>query len=172
MFKFQNSSQLWKFQVFYLSFSNLEHSNGISKKLNPRLGTFGGTWDPRHGTWDPGPSRWDPRSENRDPTHRWDLRSEILRVDFQQIFSVFFEAWRLWMNSPALCVYVYFVCFLLPYHKAYTFSIFYHLNELLFSSFCKLLPCICYEIFKFVTKPMIIVRPHIKNSEKYLNRWK
>ena len=41
------------------------------------------------------------------------------------------------MNSCALCVYVYSVCFSLPYHKAYTLVIFYHLNELLFTSFCK-----------------------------------
>ena len=38
------------------------------------------------------------------------------------------------MNVCALCVYVYFVCFLLPY---LTLLIFYQLNELLFPSCCK-----------------------------------
>ena len=42
--------------------------------------------------------KWDPRPENRDP-----------EVDFQQVFSAFFETWRLWIISCALCVYVYFV---------------------------------------------------------------
>ena len=36
----------------------------------------------------------------------------------------------------------------------------------------KLPPCNCYEIFKFPTKPVIIVRSHIKSSRKYLNRRK
>ena len=71
-----------------------------------------------------------------------------------------------------------FMCFLslylaLPYHKVYTLSIFYHLNELLFPSFfLKLPPWSCYEIFKFPTKPMIMVGSHIKSGEKDLNQWK
>ena len=36
----------------------------------------------------------------------------------------------------------------------------------------KLPPCNCYEIFEFPTKPVIIVRSHIKSSRKYLNRRK
>ena len=92
---------------------------GISEKQDPRPRTL----KVRPETLDPGP--------NSDP------RLITLKVDFQQIFSVFFEAWRLWMNSCTLCIYVYFAGFSLPYHKAYTFLIFYHLNELLFPGFCK-----------------------------------
>ena len=126
---------------------------------------------------------WNSRPETRDPTHRKDMglengilkmgletldpgpNSEVgsgtrdprpgtLKVDFQQILSVFFETWHLWMNSFDLCVYVYFACFSLPYHKAYTFLIFYPHYELLFPSFFR---CSCYEIFKFPTKPLIAV---------------
>ena len=116
-------------------------------------------WDPRSETRDPS-DRWDPGRETRtlkvgpetrDKTHRWDPGTEIrdpkggtrdprpgtLKVVFQNIFSVFLEAWNLWMSSCGLCVYVYFVCFSLPYHKVYTLLIFYHLNELFFPSFCK-----------------------------------
>ena len=111
----------------------------------------------------PGPETQDPKIGTRDPRHG------TQKVDFQQIFTVFFETWRWWINSFALCVYVYFLCFSLPYHKAYKLLIFYHLNELLFARF---FPCSCYEIFKFLTKPVIILRSYIESSEKDLNWWK
>ena len=38
---------------------------GLSKKWDPRLGTFSGTKDPRPGTLNVGP-------EYRDQSHRWD----------------------------------------------------------------------------------------------------
>ena len=93
----------------------------------------GGTQDSRPGTqlntWDVGPNTRDPKDGTRDPT------PGTLKVGFQKIFS---DAWRLWMNSCALCVYDYFVCFALSIkHSAYTLLIFYHLDELLFPSFCK-----------------------------------
>ena len=94
---------------------------------------------------------WDIRPETRYPSHRWDPGHEIrdpegrtpdptpvtLKVDFQKIFSVFSENRLLGMNSWALCVYVYFKGFSLPYHTAYTLLIIYQLNELLFPSCCK-----------------------------------
>ena len=153
--------------------------DGISEKWHLRPGSVGETEDPRPRIqligvtrdsrprtikvvfqardsrpaqgWDPGPETQNPKSGTRDP------RTGTQKLDFQQIFSVFFETWRLWMNSFALYIFVYFVCFSLPYHKPYTLLIFYNLNELLFSSF---FPCNCYEIFKFWTKPVIILRSH------------
>ena len=103
---------------------------GISEKWEPRPGTFGGIRDPRPGIHLIGGTR-DLRPETLNMEHG------TLKLGFQQIFSVFLEAWRFWINSCALCVYAYFVCFSLPYHEAYTLLIFYHLNELLFPSFCK-----------------------------------
>ena len=98
------------------------------RKVEPETREF---WrDPRPETHLTGGTR-DPKWGTRDP------RPRTLKVDFQRIFSVFFEAWHLWMNSCALCFYVYFVYFLLPYHKAYVLLIFHHLSELLFPSFCK-----------------------------------
>ena len=118
-------------------------------------------------TWDPGflvgPETRDPTGGARDP------RLGNLKVDFLKIFSVFSDALRLWMNSCALCVYVYFVCFSLPYLKAHTPLIFYDLNDLIYhlSQFLrKFPPSSCYEIFKLPTKPVIIVRSHIKTMKK------
>ena len=90
------------------------------------------TWDPRlNSKVGPGPETRNPKRGTQGP------RPGTLEVVFQQIFSVFFETWRLWMNSCTWCVCVYFVCFSLPYHKAYTLLIFYYLKKLLFPCFCK-----------------------------------
>ena len=77
---------------------------------------------------------WGPRPSIRDPSHRKDQGTLNMGPDTRdpghcesENFLVFSEAWRLWMNSCALCVYVYFVCFLLPYVTAWTLLIFYQL---------------------------------------------
>ena len=85
-------------------------------------------WDSRPKTQYPS-SRWDLGPKTREPKGRTRApRPGTLKVEFLKFFSVFSEAWPLWKNSSALCIYVYFVCFTLPYHEAYTLLIFYHLN--------------------------------------------
>ena len=96
-------------------------------RIKSGIHLIGEAWNPKGRTRDPRPST-QLIGGTRDP------RPWTLKVDFQKIFSVFSKTWRLWMNSCALCV---FICLSLPYHKAYTVLIFYHLNELLFPSFCK-----------------------------------
>ena len=89
-----------------------------------------------------GPGTLKVEPETRDTIHTWDRgswrrgpRPGTVKVDFRETFSVFSDASRIWMNSCALCVYVYFVCLSLPYHKAYAHLTFYHLNDLNLSSF-------------------------------------
>ena len=54
------------------------------------------------------------------------------------------------------------------HRKAYTILIFYHLNEFTLSQFLqKFALCSCYEIFKFPTKPMIIVCPIYRAVKKF-----
>ena len=137
------------------------------------------TRDPCH-RWDPGPETLKVEPMTRDPTdkYRSDQRPGTLTVDFLKNFLVFSDTLRLWMNSCDLCVYVSFVCFLLPCHKAYKPLTFHHPNDLNLSCFqvfaitSLLPPCSCYEIFRFPTKPLMIVRSQIRRSEKDLNRWK
>ena len=137
------------------------------RDLRPGSQLIGRTWDPRPRTLKVGPKtrhqrptqRWNTGPETQDPERgTQDPGPETQKVNFKQIFSVFFETWLSRMNSFALCVFVYFVCYSLPYGKVYTLLIFYHLNEFIFPSF---FPCICYEIFKLPTKRVIIVRSHI-----------
>ena len=79
-------------------------------------------------------SGWSPGSGAQEPkAGAWDLGpwKRIFRK-----FSVFPDAWHLWIH--VLYVYVYFVCFSLPSHKAYTLLIFDHLNP--FRALCV---CVC-----------------------------
>ena len=76
------------------------------------------------------------------------------------------------MNSCALCIYIYFVCLSLHYHKAYTSLIFYHLNDFDLSSF----PVFAMQNFHHaaVVKSLsfrqiqIIARFQIESNEKKL----
>ena len=99
-------------------------------------------------TRDPGPILWVrpearyPRPETRDPTHRWDAGPKTQhpgswRWIFREFshFSLKPGAYE-WIHV-LYAFYVCFVCFSLPYQKAYTLLIFDHLNKLLFPSFCK-----------------------------------
>ena len=113
-------------------------------------------WDPRPETRDP-THRWDPRPETRD--HKsgtrvprsgtqliggtrdpkggtWNSRPGTLRVNFQNAFAVFSETLR--KSMSILYIYIYFVCFSLPYHTAYTLLIFYHLKHYRSAHFQKL----------------------------------
>ena len=134
------------------------HLIGGTRDLRLRTQLIGGTQDSRLETLGVGPKTWD------------------LEVDFLKIVSIFSDALRLWMNSYALYVYGCFACFSLPYLKAYTrhisFIILMTLIYLVSQFLQKLPPWSCYEVFKFPTKPMIIVRTQTESSEKDLNRWK
>ena len=94
--------------------------------------------------WDPGPETQNPKCGTQDPgpgTHLMDRNRDSRSSRWDSIPLVYIaletqepEPW-VWINSCALCVvYVYFVCFSLPYPTAGTLLIFYHLNESLFPS--------------------------------------
>ena len=84
----------WEQQERWLSWqrkSKDKLSWGISEKWHPRPGTIGGTQDPRPSTLNVGPE------------------PGTLKEDFQKIFSVFSEVWRLWINSCAFCICMFLI---------------------------------------------------------------
>ena len=108
----------WEQQERWLSWqrkSKDKLSWGISEKWDPRPGTIGGTQDPRPSTLNVGPETWDP----------------------ERIFRKFSQFFLKSSDYELIHVLFAFVCFSLPYHTAYALLIFYHLNVLLFRSYCK-----------------------------------
>ena len=164
-------------------------STGISKRWDPRSGTsswaqypqpathiIGGTQDLNgrtRETRDPGPgTQLDVRlfvymvPENRD----------VSVLGFSENFLIFLLSLVIINKFICFMCLCLFCLFLLPCFMSWTLLVFYHLNELLFPSCCKNTNLIStmqlVKIFEKKKKPVIIVRSHIRSSEKDLNQWK